>query len=161
MIATRRLQTLVDGWTRQAVGAAERAEAATDKAEAAALWDKGATLRECAGQLGAIVVSLAAAEQRQPAERHRIVWEQGPTGNLLGRVGQLPSWSFQIFYLTGAGYDSYGLVAPQLPGMAGVVARRTSSEELQEIAEEWLADFIRDIGAAFLAPAEHVQAAAS
>lgn len=81
----------------------------------------------------------------------RVRWETGPTGNLLGRVGTLPAWSFQIFP-SGDPAEGFKLV-PNLPGTGTPIARSLDLDELKAEAEGWLVGFIAAAGARFPQPA--------
>lgn len=77
----------------------------------------------------------------------RVRWETGPSGNLLGRVGTLPFWSFQILQ-SGDPAEGFKLF-PQLPGLASVIARSVDVDELKAEAEGWLEEFVTSLGAVF------------
>src|SRR6185437_14942097 len=62
------------------------------------------------------------AQHRGPVVTARVRWQPGASGsNLLGYVGTLPSWAFQIFQ-SGDPDEGRKMIA-QLPGMSGLVAR--------------------------------------
>ena len=84
----------------------------------------------------------------------RVRWQPGAGENLLGYVGTLPSWSFQIFR-SGDEAEGWKLIAPQIPGLARVTARSLDLSELQGQAEDWLAAYVTSIGAVFLDPQRH------
>jgi len=78
----------------------------------------------------------------------RVRWRPGACGdNLLGYVGTLPSWAFQIFS-SGDPAEGRKMIA-QLPGMSGVVARDPDPEVLKGHAEDWLVGFVASVGAVF------------
>jgi hypothetical protein len=65
----------------------------------------------------------------------RVRWRPGSAGgNLLGYVGTLPYWSFQIFEPGDPEHGQYKLMA-QLPGVGTAAARSSSLDELKEEAE--------------------------
>jgi hypothetical protein len=78
----------------------------------------------------------------------RIRWRNGATeGSLLGYVGTLPSWAFQIFQ-SGDPAEGRKMIA-QLPGMAGMVGRNQDVDVLKADAEDWLVGFVASVGARF------------
>jgi hypothetical protein len=78
----------------------------------------------------------------------RVRWRPGASGgNLLGYVGTLPSWSFQIFS-SGDPAEGRKMIA-QLPGMSGVIARDRDADLLKDVAEGWLVGFVASVGAVF------------
>ena len=78
----------------------------------------------------------------------RVRWRPGACGdNLLGYVGTLPSWAFQIFS-SGDPAEGRKMIA-QLPGLSGVVARDPDVNVLMGEAEGWLVGYVASIGAVF------------
>lgn len=77
----------------------------------------------------------------------RVRWRDGVSGNLLGYVGTLPSWAFQIFQ-SGDPAEGRKMIA-QLPGLAGTVARDPDVDVLKGEAEGWLVGFVASAGATF------------
>lgn len=152
MIDHARMLALAAGWTRQGNDADLSADGAEYPAGAALLSGRAEALRSCARDLERIIVPLNLAAQTAHVEGRRIVWVPGTAGgNLLGMVGDLPSWAFQIFQ-PGDPEGGWKLMA-QMPGLQGVTARRPDLGELQGLAEQWLAAFVGKIGATFAQPA--------
>jgi hypothetical protein len=86
----------------------------------------------------------------------RVRWRPGAAGgNLLGYVGTLPSWAFQIF-TSGDPAEGRKMIA-QLPGLAGTVARDPDPDVLKDEAEGWLVGFVAAVGAVFPKPAGHAR----
>jgi hypothetical protein len=78
----------------------------------------------------------------------RIKWEPGPYGCILGLVGDVEEWLFQIWR---PGVDTGGW---QLDTTLPVKRRRTGAtiSGLKDEAEFWLSDFMRELGAEFKPP---------
>jgi len=89
----------------------------------------------------------------------RVRWQPGTGGgNLLGYVGTLPFWSFQIFQPGDPEHGQYKLMA-QLPGVGTAAARSSDPDELKDVAEGWLVGFVASVGAVFRDTTQPAQAA--
>ena len=79
----------------------------------------------------------------------RIRWEPGQYANLVGYVGTLEPWAFQIWHIIDAGHWS---LITSLPEHQTPISTSADPEKLKGRAEDWLEGFTASLGAVF--PAE-------
>lgn len=82
-------------------------------------------------------------------ETGRIRWEKGQWGNLVGYVGTLEPWAFQIWLPDDT--RQWTLITA-LPTQHASIGHSADQDEMKAEAERWLEEFVTSLGAIF--PAE-------